>query len=146
MQKITFVIDEWLKKDLKEYLLSLKGVLDVNIDFENNKIDIQYDERIINNYMIKGEINLFLNRQYPSIIRFDKYGNNTKQLDITSDICCENCYLNLIDKLYDIDGISKVSSDFEFGSGTHWDTNFSIVYDEKKIDKKKIISIIENYH
>ena len=75
MQKITFVIDEWLKKDLKEYLLSLKGVLDVNIDFENNKIDIQYDEKIINNYMIKGEINLFLNRQYPSIIRFDKYGN-----------------------------------------------------------------------
>lgn len=146
MQKITFVIDVWLKNDLKEYLLSLKGVLNANVDFENDKIDVQYDEKIINSYMLKEETNLFLNRQYPSIIRFDKYCKNTKQLDVASDICCENCYLNLIDELYDIDGISKVSSDFEFVSSPHWDTNFSIEYDEKKIDEKKIISIIGKYN
>ncbi len=146
MQKIKFIIDQWLKKDIEEYLLSLKGILDANVNFESNEIDIQYDEKIINSYMIKEEINLFLNRQYPSIIKFDKYYKDTKKLNVTSDICCENCYLNFIDELYDIDGISKVSSDFEFSSGKHWDTNFIIEYDEKKVDEKKIISIIENYH
>ncbi len=116
MAKLTIVIDNWGHKDLKEYLMSLHGILDVII---NNKdvleIDIKYDSKIITPKIIKLEILLFLNiLKAPSILSFDKH-SNVKMAEykiIRNDICCEYCFKEAIDDLFEMDGVENVESNF----------------------------------
>ncbi len=74
MSELTIVIDNWGHKELKEYLMSLKGVLDVEVkNDEQLEIYLKYDSSLITPKIVKMEITLFLNIvKIPSILSFDK--------------------------------------------------------------------------
>ena len=128
MTELTIAIDCWSHKELKEYLMSLKGILDVNIKNEEQlEIHIKYDSSLITPQIIKIEILLFLDiLKIPSILAFDKH-STIKTSDyqiIRDDICCEYCVKGAIDDLFEIDGIEKVESNF---SEKNYDERNSVI-------------------
>lgn len=116
MSEFTIIIDNWSHKELKDYLSSLKGILEVTIRNDDLlEIDIKYDSNFITPKIMKMEILLFLDiLKVPSILAFDKHPK-VKTLEykiIKKDICCEYCFKGAIDDLFEIDGIEKVDSNF----------------------------------
>ena len=59
-------------------------------------------------------------------------------------MCCENCYYNLIDELFKMDGIEKVNSDYDTCSN-FFNLHLFIEYNEDKISLEKIMEVINNY-
>lgn len=116
MAELTIVIDNWGHKELKEYLMSLNGILDVIIkNNEQLELDLKYDSNLITPKIIKNEILLFLDiTKIPSILSFDKHPRfKTSNYIITrDDFCCEYCFKGVIDDLFEIEGIEKVESNF----------------------------------
>lgn len=123
MSKITIIIDNWGHEELKEYLMSLKGILDVeikNVEHEiksDEQLDIylKYDSSLITPKMIKMEITLFFNiTKIPSILSFDKYPKfkTSNYTIIRDDLCCEYCYKGAIEDLFEIEGIETVKGNF----------------------------------
>lgn len=116
MAELTIIIDNWGHKELKEYLMSLNGILYVIIkNKEQLEIYIKYNSNLITSKIIKIEILLFLDiLKVPSILAFDKH-STIKTSDykiIRNDICCEYCFKGAIDDLFEIEGIEKVESNF----------------------------------
>lgn len=123
MSEITIIIDNWRHEELKEYLMSLKGILDVeikNVEHEiksDKQLDIylKYDSSLITPKIIKMEITLFLNiTKIPSILSFDKYPKfkTSNYTIIRDDLCCEYCYKGAIEDLFEIEGIETVKGNF----------------------------------
>lgn len=123
MSEITIIIDNWRHEELKEYLMSLKGILDVeikNVEHEiksDEQLDIylKYDSSLITPKIIKMEITLFLNiTKIPSILSFDKYPKfkTSNYTIIRDDLCCEYCYKGAIEDLFEIEGIETVKGNF----------------------------------
>jgi copper chaperone CopZ len=116
MSELTIMIYDSGHKELKAYLMSLKGILDVVIENEKQlKIYIKYNPDLITLKVIKMEILLFLNLlNLPSIIAFDKHSTikNSVYKIIRDDICCEYCLNGSIEELFDMEGIEKVESNF----------------------------------
>ena len=116
MSELTIVIDNWGHKELKEYLMSLKGILDVEIkNDEQLDIYLKYDSSLITSKIIKMEITLFLNiTKISSLLSFNKYPKfETSNYTITRDnLCCEYCYKSAIDDLFKIEGIEMVKGNF----------------------------------
>lgn len=129
MAELTIIIDYWEHKELKEYLLSLKGILDVNIKNEEQlEIYIKYNPDLITLQIIKFEILSFLNiLKRPFILAFDKHSIiNTAEYKISrADICCEYCFKGAIEDLFDIEGIQKVESNF------NGESYYQKTYDER---------------
>jgi copper chaperone CopZ len=123
MSELTIIIDNWGHEELKEYLMSLKGILDVeikNVEHEiksDEQLDIylKYDSSLITPKIIKMEITLFLNiTKIPSILSFDKYPKfkTSNYTIIRDDLCCEYCYKGAIEDLFEIEGIETVKGNF----------------------------------
>ena len=116
MSELTIIIDNWGHKELKEYLMSLNGILDVIIKNEEQlEIHIKYNSNLITPKIIRLEILLFLDiLKIPSILAFDKHPTieTSEYKIIRNDICCEYCFKGAIDDLFEIDGIEKVESNF----------------------------------
>ena len=116
MSELTIIIDNWSNKELKEYLMSLNGILDVIIKNEEQlEIHIKYNSNLITPKIIRLEILLFLDiLKIPSILAFDKHSpiKISEYKIIRNDICCEYCFKGAIDDLFEIDGIEKVESNF----------------------------------
>ena len=116
MSELTIIIDNWGHKELKEYLMSLNGILDVIIKNEEQlEIHIKYNSNLITPKIIRLEILLFLDiLKIPSILAFDKHSpiKISEYKIIRNDICCEYCFKGAIDDLFEIDGIEKVESNF----------------------------------
>lgn len=116
MSELTIVIDDWGHKELKEYLMSLKGILDVEIkNDEQLDIYLKYDSSLITSKIIKMEITLFLNiTKIPSLLSFNKYPKfeTSNYTIIRDDLCCEYCYKGAIDDLFEIEGIEMVNGNF----------------------------------
>ena len=116
MSELTIVIDNWGHKELKEYLMSLKGVLDVEVkNDEQLEIYLKYDSSLITPKIVKMEITLFLNIvKIPSILSFDKYPKfeTCNYTIIRDDLCCEYCYKGAIEDLFEIEGIETVKGNF----------------------------------
>ena len=116
MSEITIIIDNWGHEELKEYLMSLKGILDVEIkNDEQLDIYLKYDSSLITPKIIKMEITLFLNiTKIPSILSFDKYPKfkTSNYTIIRDDLCCEYCYKGAIEDLFEIEGIETVKGNF----------------------------------
>lgn len=117
MKKLTIGIDSFGNKELKEYLLSLKGIRNVKIkNLDSLNICIEYDQNLITEKLIKQEILLFLDLlKLPSIIYFDKHSaDKTSEYKIVKENpCCEYCIKNSIESLFEIDGIDKVKYNFD---------------------------------
>ncbi len=109
MSELTIIIDNWGHKELKEYLISLKGILDVEIkNDEQLDIYLKYDSSLITPKIIKMEIMLFLNiTKIPSMLSFDKYPKfkTSNYIIIRDDLCCEYCYKGAIEDLFEVEGI-----------------------------------------
>ena len=75
MKKLTFILECFEYKELKPYLLSLKGITDVKTKNDDKLIiDIEYNENLIIDKIIKLEIETFLQiKKNPSLIGFDKH-------------------------------------------------------------------------
>lgn len=116
MSELTIVIYNWGDKELKEYLMTLKGILDVEIRNEKElDIYLKYDPNLITPKIIKMEIALFLNTtKIPLMLSFDKYPKfeTFNYTIIRDDLCCEYCFMGAIDDLFEIEGIEKVESNF----------------------------------
>ncbi len=138
MSELTIVIDDWGHKELKEYLMTLNGILDVIIKNEEQlEIYIKYDFDLITPKIIKIEILLFLDiLKAPSILSFDKHPKikTSNYSIIRNDICCEYCFKGAIDDLFGIEGIEKV------------DSNFNEKYLFKKYDERENIIINIKYN
>lgn len=145
MKELTIVLDNWGHKELKDYLLSLKGILDVNINNEKDlEINIKYDSKLISNKIIKEEIKLFLDIQKtPSIISFDKHCKNktTCYKIIRKTICCEYCFKGIIEDLFEIDGIEKVESNFTNDYSNQKEIIISIYYDKDILNDEEMKQI-----
>lgn len=145
MSEITIIIDNWGHEELKEYLMSLKGILDVeikNVEHEiksDEQLDIylKYDSSLITPKIIKMEITLFLNiTKIPSILSFDKYPKfkTSNYTIIRDDLCCEYCYKGAIEDLFEIEGIETVKG------------NFNVDYLFKKYEEREKITINIEYN
>ena len=146
MQELTIVIDNWGHKELKEYLMSLKGILDVEIkNDEQLEIYLKYDSRLITHKIIKIEITLFLDiTKIPSLLSFNKYPKfETSNYTITrDDICCEYCYKDAIDDLFEIEGIEIVKGNFnEDNFVNHEKIIINIKYDPNLISAEEMKQI-----
>lgn len=138
MKKLTIVIDAWGHNELKEYLLSLKGIIDVNINNDKDlEITIWYDHNLISTKIINLEIFAFLNiSKTPSLLSFDKHSDqklSTYKI-IREEICCEYCFKSTVEDLFNISGIEKVES------------NFINSYYRKRSDGEKTIIIYIYYN
>lgn len=93
MKELYISLDTWGHKELKDYLISLEGIFEVNIE-DTNKLDVylKYNSNLITPKIIKMEILLFLNIvKTPSLLSFNKYPK-FKTLNYTiirDDLCCE---------------------------------------------------------
>lgn len=139
MQELTIIIDYLEHNELKEYLMSLNGILAVTVKNNNNlEINIKYDSQIIGIQRIRMEILLFLDiLKIPSILAFDKHSNVTtsKYQFIINDLCCEYCFKGIIDDLLLIEGIEKVTSNFN-----------KEIWEEKTYDEREKVMININYN
>lgn len=152
MKEFTFIIESSNYyndySELFDYLYSLNGVEEVTITCEDLlTIDTKYNEKLINDEIIKLEILSFLElNNSPCIYGFDRHSKNDLIL-IKKDyqICCDYCFGNIIYNLIETKGIEKVESDF---FKKHWksnDTNYfvNIYYDPKLISKKELDELME---
>lgn len=116
MSELTIIVDDCGHKELKSYLMSLKGILNVNIENEDQLIIyIKYNPDLITSEIIKMEILLFLDiLNRPSILAFDKHPDIKTSVYkiIRDDICCDYCLKGAIEDLFGIEGIEKVESNF----------------------------------
>ena len=116
MGELTIIVDDCGHKELKSYLMSLKGILNVNIENEDQLIIyIKYKPDLITSEIIKMEILLFLDiLNRPSILAFDKHPDIKTSVYkiIRDDICCDYCLKGAIEDLFGIEGIEKVESNF----------------------------------
>lgn len=145
MNELTLVIDSWNHKELPEYLLSLKGVLDVQIEDDKNLIVyIKYDSLLTSIKLLKTETLLFLDAlNVPSIVGFDKHcKNETKVYELViKDLCCEYCLKGMIDDLLFTDGIEKANCNIENIDDMIQNGIINIIYDYELISDKKIKEI-----
>ena len=149
MDKLTLKIEysDFLNDDIVNYLTSLKGVKLVTIKNDENEIYVEYDSSIISLKLLKMEILLYLDiAKVPSIVAFDKHLKNDikEEYIIIKDLCCEYCLNGMIDDLLEIDGIISAYSDFDYNN--KYDVNIFITYDEKIINKKKILELEEKFN
>lgn len=144
MNKLTLKIEysDFLNDDITNYLTSLNGVKLVTIKNDENEIYVEYDSSIISLKLLKMEILLYLDiAKVPSIVAFDKHlkKNIKEEHIIIKDLCCEYCLNGMIDDLLEIDGIISAYSDFDYNN--KYDVNIFVTYDEKMIDKNKILEL-----
>ncbi len=138
MSELTLIIDNWGHDELKQYLMSLNGILDVEIkNDEQLYIYLKYDSSLTSPKIIKMEILYFLDvRKFPCLYSFDKHpkSNTSDYTIIRDDLCCEYCYMGAIEDLFEIEGIEKVES------------NFYEDYLHKKYDEREKIKINIKYN
>lgn len=142
MNQIKLLLNESIDEQIAKYLLTISGINTVNVN--NQELTIKYDEQIISLKVIKLEVYLFLDLNFPSILMFDK--NYNTQLIIKeytiADICCKICLLGKIEDLLFVPGIIKVTTDYDFINKYH--VRLMISYDEKKITWSEIVQLISN--
>lgn len=142
MNELTITFDNaWVSEPIKEYLSSLKGVLQVDIKSDKEEIYIKYDLNLTSIKILKLEMLTFMNVDIPSIIAFNKHSktDTTKTTITIKDLCCEYCLKGMIEELLDMDGIESTYSDFNFNNKDNITIN--ITYDNKLITKEQINNI-----
>ena len=142
MNELTIRFDNaWVSEPIKEYLSSLKGVLQVDIKSDKEEIYIKYDLNLTSIKILKLEMLTFMNVDIPSIIAFNKHSktDTTKTTITIKDLCCEYCLKGMIEELLDMDGIESTYSDFNFNNKDNITIN--ITYDNKLITKEQINNI-----
>ena len=145
MKELTIVLDSFGHKELKDYLNSLNGILEVVIKNEKNlEIYVKYNPKLITSKILKDEIYLFLDiLKVPSMIAFDKHAGQESRkylLDNEKIHCCEYCLKGTIEDLFETNGIEKVECNY-FTEDNPCKFNESIIevsYNSDIIDEEDI--------
>lgn len=149
MNKLTIKIEynNLCNEEFQNYLLNLKGIINIINDKENNEtITIEYNNDITLYILIK-EISLYLDiDNIPSISYFNKHlTSHLEEYIITIEhLCCESCLYSCIDKLLYIDGISEVSTNFDYKSKSN--IKIYIKYDKEKISIQELSKFQESFN
>ena len=148
MKELTIVFDNLGHKELEEYLLTVKGIKEVSVKNDHMlEIDVKYDSKEITPKVIETEIELFLDIAKNACMHsFDKHEKNTKTYHATKDtVCCEYCFMGFIEELFDMDGISKASSNFtDFYFNENGKLDINIEYNPDVLSEDEVIKIIDN--
>ena len=111
------ILDDIYDKELKNYLLSQEGIIDIEIVSKDfiSEVNINYDGKLTPIIVMKY-IELFQNDQSPRMLGFDKKTTyKFKKLRyLVDDMCCEYCYKSLIYELFKNEYIKSVKSNFDF--------------------------------
>ena len=144
MNKITIELDTILDKGLLEYLKTIDGI--ENCDINEGKISIVYKDNI-SLFVIVKEICLYLDiLKIPSILSFDKYlPNNLKEYQILiNDLCCEYCLMSDIEELLYINGINSAYTDYDFKDKNN--VAIYITYDSSIISKEELDKLNKEFN
>ncbi len=117
MKEFTISVDSLYDYyELFEYLFGLKGIKDVVITTDDLlTVYTKYDSNLISDQQIKLEILAFLNLlNFPSVYYFDRHFKGKADIyKIECDsICCDYCFGNAMEDLFDTDAVVKVESNF----------------------------------
>ena len=142
------VSDDFINKEIKEYLLTQEGIIDVELNENHNltTLDIKYNENITPNIILKY-IELFQNRQYSILFEFDKNtkGNFNILEYVIDDMCCDYCYRRLVTDLFENEHIKSVKSNFNYQRPA-FNIKFIIEYDNDYTEEELIKYIKEKYN
>ena len=142
------VSDDYINKEIKEYLLTQDGIIDVELNEDHNLtiLDIKYNENINHNIILKY-IELFQNRQYSILFEFDKNtkGNFNVLEYVIDDMCCDYCYRRLVTDLFENEHIKSVKSNFNYQMPAY-NIKFIIEYDNDYTEEELIKYIKEKYN
>lgn len=144
MNKLTLKLDCEIYNEIKSYLLDLNGVDEVLIS--KDEITVIYNDEGIDVYMLKSEIELFLEiDKTPSIIGFNKYNITDNKYDIyINDLCCEYCLKGFIEELLMIDGIVEAYTDFDYVNKKN--VKIMIKYDSSIISMDEINNLEKEFN
>jgi len=146
LKELTLKLSCWIDAELKDYLLQLKGITQVNIDKEQDIINILYDSKHITIYIIIKEIEFFLRiDKVPSLVSFNKHSKQevTKYEINIEDFCCEYCLRSNIEKLLLVDGIESATVNIDFKYDTK--ANIKLSYNNKLIKEEQIKSLEDEF-
>lgn len=147
MAELTIIIDTWGHKELKEYLTTLRGIINVKINNkEELEINVTYNPTVITPKIIKYEIFLFLDIQkIPSMLAFDKHPPiPTENYKIKrNEICCEYCLKGTIADLFDIEGIEMVTCNYHPEKNNQKNITINIAYNPESLTTSQL-KIIES--
>lgn len=112
MEKLSLVFDAKMPSDIKEFLTSVYGINKVDIISEINygvRFDFEYDKKAIKPQAILEQIELYMKAYWrPALVGFDKHSNNYKKVTYKEpNLCCEFCYLNLVNELFYNDNVNS---------------------------------------
>ena len=143
--EIIIKYSSWLDQELKEYLETLDGVINVEVDSKNDIVDIIYNDKISLKVLLI-EIDLFLELyNYPSVVEFEKKTTNSlKKYTITiKNLCCCQCLFSFIEELLVIKGIISAKTNYDYKN--YVDVEIYIEYDDNiQIEKIKELEISFN--
>lgn len=144
MNKLTLKLDCEIYNEIKSYLLDLNGVDEVLIS--KDEITVIYNDEGIDVYMLKSEIELFLEiDKTPSIIGFNKYNITDNKYDIyINDLCCEYCLKGFVEELLMIDGIVEAYTDFDYVNKKN--VKIMIKYDSSVISMDEINNLEKEFN
>ena len=142
MDRLTLKLESGLNNEIKDYLMQLDGINDVDVDLEKDIIHLLYDSFVISINVILKEIKLFLNiYNTSSVIEFDKhYDNGVNEYVINiNDLCCEYCLMGIIEELVMVNGIVSANSDYD--NINKENVKVLLCYDKDIISKEELIRL-----
>lgn len=141
-------LDDTINPELKDFLLSQEGIINVEINYDDYfiKLNIKFNEKTNPNIVMKY-IELFEKHKYSNLVEFNKeYEGKIKTLKyIIDDMCCEYCYMGLVMDLFENDKIKSVKSNFDFNKPA-FNIEFLIEYNENYSEQELIKYIKEKYN
>ncbi len=147
LERITFIFNFWGHKELKSYLESLNGVKKVDIDDEKDLIiNIDYEAKKITPKILQLEITTFMENSIPALISFNKHFKGAKKETIlVKDVCCEYCYMDMIEELFNTKGIVSAWSNYE-EIDNHYNISLYVEYDPSILTNEDIKKLEEDYN
>lgn len=140
-------LDAIVHPELKEFLLTQEGIIDVDINYDEDliRINVEYNEKI-NPTIIMKYIELFENYKFSYLVEFNKnYQERLTTLKYTIvDMCCEFCYMDLIMELFLNKKINAVKSNFD-NNNLAFNVEFIIEYCED-YNEEELIRYINEKH
>ena len=146
MRRVNYKIDDYMEyscKECKEYLESIPGILTVDVKEEGfySTYDITYDENKKSYQTIYWEICSFYGIPYEyNVLSFDYHVDNAKSFSIDlSGLCCEICYRDIIEEIYQTKGIVAMNDCLDLiNNDDNSIIKLNIKYDDKIITKEEI--------
>ena len=137
------ILDSIISKDLKDHLLSQKGItnVDINIDGYFIEFNIKYTEPMTP-FIILKEIDLYEKYEVPNLFEFDKEtpGDFKTLKYVVKDMCCEYCYKGLVTDLFNNKNIKSVKSNFEYDKPAF---NIEFIVEYNNLSEEEVIKLFK---